>query len=190
MFIELLSPPLSRPALTAVCETPPKMPGERRLLPKIFDATAAALLTSVPVFTAVASTSCDRPPASSSPQDFSATTHTGSSSEENAAGAPQGGAILHPTGKHHGWWSLNPIKEAVPWAKRSAKYFADLIEANGGASVFKGHPGLRVTFLTDHASAKWFLSQPESVLDRQVCNTGGEDAFCYTPPLSYSPKMQ
>lgn len=162
------------------------MPAERRLLPIIFDATAAALLTSVPVITAMTPTSCDRPAVSSSLEDFSTTTRTGSS-EENAASAPQGGGVLHPTGKHHGWWSLYPIKEAVPWARRSAKYFADLIEANGGASVFNGHPGLRVTFLTDHASAIWFLSQPESVLDRQVWNTGAK-ASCNTPPVSFRRK--
>lgn len=75
---------------------------------------------------------------------------------------------VEPTGKHHPFYSLAPLTEASKWAQRSGAYFNELTEANGGATVFKGHPGLAVTFLTDHASCEWFFSQPQSVLDRQV----------------------
>ncbi|CAN0443976.1 unnamed protein product, partial [Scytosiphon promiscuus] len=40
-------------------------------------------------------------------------------------------------------------------------------EANGGASVYKMHPGLACIALTDHASGKWFFEQPDTVFDRQ-----------------------
>ncbi|CAM9368404.1 unnamed protein product, partial [Ectocarpus sp. 12 AP-2014] len=75
--------------------------------------------------------------------------------------------LLEPTGVHHPFYSLSPLTEARAWAAREGQYFNGLIEANGGASVFKGHPGLAVTFLTDHASCEWFLSQNQDVLDRQ-----------------------
>ncbi|CAM9442585.1 unnamed protein product [Ectocarpus sp. 4 AP-2014] len=75
--------------------------------------------------------------------------------------------LLEPTGVHHPFYSLSPLTEAKAWAAREGQYFNGLIEANGGASVFKGHPGLAVTFLTDHASCEWFLSQSQDVLDRQ-----------------------
>lgn len=99
------------------------------------------------------------------------TMRTGYPEESKTIGS-KGGPVLKPTGTHYPWYSLAPIKEAVPWSARSAKYFADLMKANGGASVFKGHPGLKVTFLTDYISTEWFLSQPQSVLDRQVWSTG------------------
>eukprot|EP00752_Nemacystus_decipiens_P012023 g10658.t1 len=74
---------------------------------------------------------------------------------------------VEPAGTHHPWYSLAPLKEAGRWAKRDGEYFNELSRANGGASVFKGHPGLAVTFLTDNVSCEWFFSQPPSVLDRQ-----------------------
>lgn len=39
---------------------------------------------------------------------------------------------------------------------------------NGGAAIYKAHPGLKCIALTDHASGKWFFNQPDTVLDRQV----------------------
>lgn len=75
---------------------------------------------------------------------------------------------VEPTGTHHPWYSLAPLKEAGRWAARDGEYFNELTRANGGATVFKGHPGLAVTFLTDIVSCEWFFSQPPSVLDRQV----------------------
>lgn len=72
-------------------------------------------------------------------------------------------------GVHHPWWSLAPLTEGGKWAQRDGEYFNELSRAAGGASVFKGHPGLAVTFLTDNVSGEWFFSQPPSVLDRQVC---------------------
>lgn len=41
-------------------------------------------------------------------------------------------------------------------------------EKNGGAPIYKAHPGLKCIMLTDHASGKWFFNQPDTVLDRQV----------------------
>ena len=78
------------------------------------------------------------------------------------------GDILEPQGKHHGWWSLKPLTEAAEFAKTPGPYFKKSQEANGGAPVYKIHPGLASIALTDHASAKWFFEQPETVLDRQV----------------------
>ncbi|CBN74954.1 hypothetical protein Esi_0060_0076 [Ectocarpus siliculosus] len=75
--------------------------------------------------------------------------------------------LLEPTGVHHPFHSLSPLTEARAWAAREGQYFNGLIEANGGASVSKGHPDLAVTFLTDHASCEWFFSQRQEVLDRQ-----------------------
>ncbi|CAM9250955.1 unnamed protein product, partial [Ectocarpus fasciculatus] len=75
--------------------------------------------------------------------------------------------LLEPTGVHHPFYSMSPLTEARAWAAREGQYFNGLIEANGGASVFKGHPGLAVIFLTDHASCEWFFSQRQEVLDRQ-----------------------
>ncbi|CAB1111229.1 unnamed protein product [Ectocarpus sp. CCAP 1310/34] len=75
--------------------------------------------------------------------------------------------LLEPTGVHHPFYSLSPLTGAKAWAAREEPCFNGLIEANGGASVFKGHPGLDVTFLTDQASCEWFFSQSQEVLDRQ-----------------------
>lgn len=41
-------------------------------------------------------------------------------------------------------------------------------EKNGGAPIYKAHPGLKCITITDHASGKWFFNQPDTVLDRQV----------------------
>eukprot|EP00903_Cladosiphon_okamuranus_P007709 g7471.t1 len=75
--------------------------------------------------------------------------------------------VEEPKGVHHPWWSLAPLTEGTRWAKRDGEYFNELSRAAGGASVFKGHPGLAVTFLTDNVSGEWFFSQPPEVLDRQ-----------------------
>lgn len=95
---------------------------------------------------------------------------------------------VEPTGTHHPWYSLAPLKEAGRWAARDGEYFNELTRANGGATVFKGHPGLAVTFLTDIVSCEWFFGQPPSVLDRQVrrkihprlfvCRTFGVGTTC------------
>ncbi len=119
------------------------------------------------------------PPTSSSCQRSSSSTLHASFTAAGAGGTPASpaesesessakGPVLQPTGTHHPFFSMEPLSEAGRWSKREGAYFNELIEANGGASVFKAHPGLAVTFLTDHASTEWFLSQPESVLDRQV----------------------
>lgn len=116
------------------------------------------------------SSSLKRPAASASSSLHASTTtipRTTTGSSEDGDG--EDSQVLQPTGTIHPWYSPKPFLEAGPWANRSGKYFIDMIKANGGASVFKAHPGLEMTFLTDHASAEWFFSQPESVLDRQVC---------------------
>ncbi|CAM9953006.1 unnamed protein product, partial [Sphacelaria rigidula] len=61
-----------------------------------------------------------------------------------------------------------PVIEGAKWAKSPGPYFKEKIAASGGAPIFKMHPGLASIALTDHASAKWFFSQPDTVLDRQV----------------------
>ncbi|CAM9321677.1 unnamed protein product [Scytosiphon promiscuus] len=144
------------------------MPSERRLLSLISLAAlpAACAFSMSPL--------SKRSSASASALHVSTTQGLPSSSEKGTAAPPatyvtehKEGPVLEPTGVHHPFYSMSPLQEARAWAGRSGKYFNDLIDANGGASVFKGHPGLAVTFLTDHASTEWFFSQPQDVLDRQ-----------------------
>lgn len=78
------------------------------------------------------------------------------------------GDILEPQGDHHGWYSLKPLIEAGQWSATPGAYFKKLKEANGGAPVYKAHPGLACIAITDHAGGKWFFEQPDTVLDRQV----------------------
>ena len=63
---------------------------------------------------------------------------------------------------------MSPLTEANEFLKTQGLYFKKCKEANGGAAIYKFHPGLAMIALTDHASAKWFFSQPDTVLDRQV----------------------
>ncbi|CAN0507712.1 unnamed protein product, partial [Laminaria digitata] len=60
-----------------------------------------------------------------------------------------------------------PLIEAGEWTSTPGSYFNKGREANGGAPVYKIHPGIAAIALTDHASGKWFFSQPETVLDRE-----------------------
>lgn len=78
------------------------------------------------------------------------------------------GEILEPQGNHHGWYSLKPLTEAGEWSSSPGEYFKKIQEENGGAPIYKAHPGLACIALTDHASGKWFFEQPDTVLDRQV----------------------
>ncbi|CAN0127699.1 unnamed protein product [Pylaiella littoralis] len=156
------------------------MPTERSLLlPLVIGVTAAVSPASAFTMMPPASSCFKRPAASTSRHSASTTRTPSTGSSEGRAGATpaglsassadseEGSEVLQPTGTIHPWYSIAPFKEAGPWANRSGAYFIDMIKANGGASVFKGHPGLAMTFLTDHANAEWFFSQPEGVLDRQ-----------------------
>ena len=58
--------------------------------------------------------------------------------------------------------------EAAQWSATPGAYFNGLKAANGGAPVYKAHPGLACIAITDHAGGKWFFEQPDTVLDRQV----------------------
>eukprot|EP00752_Nemacystus_decipiens_P008261 g7387.t1 len=77
------------------------------------------------------------------------------------------GEVLEPQGTHHGWYSLQPLIEAGKWSSTPGVYFKEMKEKNGGAPIYKAHPGLKCITITDHASGKWFFSQPDTVLDRQ-----------------------
>ena len=63
---------------------------------------------------------------------------------------------------------MKPLYEAGEFVEEQGLYFKKCKEASGGAPIYKMHPGLACIAITDHASTKWFMSQPESVLDRQV----------------------
>lgn len=63
---------------------------------------------------------------------------------------------------------MKPLSEAGEFGKAQGLYFKKCKEASGGAPIYKMHPGLACIAITDHASTKWFMSQPETVLDRQV----------------------
>ncbi|CBN75516.1 hypothetical protein Esi_0111_0092 [Ectocarpus siliculosus] len=76
--------------------------------------------------------------------------------------------ILEPQGDHHAWFSLQPFLEAGKWSSTPGTYFKEMKEKNGGAPIYKAHPGLKVITITDHASGKWFFNQPDTVLDRQA----------------------
>lgn len=76
--------------------------------------------------------------------------------------------ILEPEGDHHGPLSLAPLSEVAQWGASPGAYFKGLSEANGGAPIYKAHPGLACIVLSDHASGEWFFKQPDTVLDRQV----------------------
>lgn len=113
--------------------------------------------------------SMTNPGASSSSSCLAASTASVSVTERVAeSGINEGGGVLTPQGKHHAWYSLTPLTEASQWNASPGAYFKSLSEANGGAPIFKAHPGLACIALTDHASGEWFFNQPESVLDRQV----------------------
>lgn len=84
------------------------------------------------------------------------------------SGGGEGSDLLTPQGKHHPWYSMSPLTEAGEWVSSRGTYFKNLSEANGGAPIYKAHPGMACIALTDHASGEWFFSQPESVLDREV----------------------
>ncbi|CAN0550923.1 unnamed protein product, partial [Laminaria digitata] len=77
------------------------------------------------------------------------------------------GEIFEPPGNYHWWFSLKPLTDAAEWAGTPGAFFKRQREANGGAPVFKAHPGIRMIAITDHASGKWFFEQPDTVLDRQ-----------------------
>lgn len=81
---------------------------------------------------------------------------------------PASHEILEPQGKYQSRWSLKPLVEAVEFTARPGPYFKKHQEGNGGAPIYKMHPGLKCIALTDHASGKWFFEQPDTVLDRQV----------------------
>eukprot|EP00904_Undaria_pinnatifida_P000524 jgi/Undpi1/10472/HiC_scaffold_29.g12922.m1 len=84
-----------------------------------------------------------------------------------ADAASNDGEILEPQGNHYGWLSLAPLSEAGEWSSTPGVYFKKLQEKNGGAPIYKAHPGLACITITDHASGKWFFEQPDTVLDRQ-----------------------
>lgn len=88
------------------------------------------------------------------------------------------GDILEPQGTHYGWFSLKPLTEASEWAATPGTYFKKLKEANGGAPIYKAHPGLACIAITDHAGGKWFFEQPDTVLDRQVSRESGKVGCC------------
>ena len=92
-----------------------------------------------------------------------------------ADAASNDGEILEPQGNHYGWLSLAPLSEAGEWSSTPGVYFKKLQEKNGGAPIYKAHPGLACITITDHASGKWFFEQPDTVLDRQV---SGERNAC------------
>ncbi|CAN0516603.1 unnamed protein product, partial [Laminaria digitata] len=77
------------------------------------------------------------------------------------------GPILEPQGNFYPWYSMAPLTEAGEFGSGEGMYFKKCKEANGGAGIFKMHPGLKMIAITDHASAKWYFAQTESVLDRQ-----------------------
>lgn len=81
---------------------------------------------------------------------------------------PSTGPILEPQGNHYPWYSMKPLTEIREFATERGLYFKRCKEANGGAAVFKFHPGLKMIAITDHASTKWFYNQPDTMLDRQV----------------------
>lgn len=90
------------------------------------------------------------------------------------------GSILEPQGTHYSWYSLKPLTEAGEWGGTPGAYFNKCKEANGGASVYKMHPGLACIALTDHASGKWFFEQPDTVLDRQVSLVAVDYEYIHT----------
>lgn len=67
---------------------------------------------------------------------------------------------------------MKPLSEIGEFAEARGLYFKSCKEANGGAAIFKIHPGLAMVALADHASTKWFFEQPDTVLDRQVSGSG------------------
>ncbi|CAM9440562.1 unnamed protein product [Ectocarpus sp. 8 AP-2014] len=91
------------------------------------------------------------------------------------------GEILEPQGDHHAWYSLQPFLEAGKWSSTPGTYFKEMKEKNGGAPIYKAHPGLKVITITDHASGKWFFSQPDTVLDRQAREGREEEGQRFGP---------
>ena len=94
-----------------------------------------------------------------------------------ADAASNDGEILEPQGNHYGWLSLTPLSEAAEWSSTPGVYFKKLQEKNGGAPIYKAHPGLACITITDHASGKWFFEQPDTVLDRQVSGQGNPCSY-------------
>lgn len=173
---------------TACC---PQMPNQRSMMLAVIS-VAAGLLPRSAAFLPAPTAAWKRSPS----LHASTTTGTNPSTRDRAAAAADaapagssvdepaaGGRPVEPTGIHHPLYSLSPLIEGRRWALRDGQYFNELIKANGGASVFKGHPGLAVTFLTDHASCEWFFSQPQSVLDRQVRGVAVCRPQCHVSPL-------
>jgi len=66
------------------------------------------------------------------------------------------------------WWgglTLQPVKQAFDFIL-TADDFTKEHRAAAGSSVFKAHPGVRSTFITDMAGMDFVFSAPPEVLDR------------------------
>lgn len=71
----------------------------------------------------------------------------------------------HIPGQWHGPLSLAPAAEVVRFVRGCDHYTRDL-RARHGASVFKAHPGIKSTFVTDMAGLEYVFNAPEAELDR------------------------
>lgn len=68
-------------------------------------------------------------------------------------------------GHWHGPLSLGPLKEVVRFVQECDDYTKEL-RAQHGSSVFKGHPGIRTTFITDMAGLDFVFHASPEELDR------------------------
>lgn len=71
----------------------------------------------------------------------------------------------HIPGAWFGALSLKPFSEVVHFIKRADDYTKELRHQNR-SSVFKAHPGVRSTMLTDMASLEFVFNAPPTALDR------------------------
>ncbi len=81
----------------------------------------------------------------------------------------------HIPGNWHGPLSLGPVKEVMRFVKDCDDYTKELRHKHG-AAVFKGHPGIKSTFITDMAGLEFvFAAAPEELdrLDDEEAGFGG-----------------
>jgi len=69
-------------------------------------------------------------------------------------------------GEWHGDLSLSPLKEASDFIKSTDSYTREKRHA-AGCPVFRAHPGVRSTLITDHAGMEAVFRAPPEVLDRE-----------------------
>jgi cytochrome P450 len=72
----------------------------------------------------------------------------------------------HPVpGRWHGRLSLRPARELLAFILGADNYTKEL-RAQAGSSVFKAHPGIRSTMVTDMAGMEYVFRAPPEALDR------------------------